>query len=108
MPFNNEKNGFQIENDFVNKLHNKRVSELDYNMRLFIDDFFENIKNDDIIFCYKNALLQKTDIFITINSLTKRISIKKGVKTSVHTEPISEFVHFLIENKIPRNLLIEF
>ena len=30
--------------------------------------------------------------------------IKKGVKNSVHTEPISEFVHFLIENKVEREI----
>ena len=28
------------------------------------------------------------------------------IKNSVHTEPVSEFIHFLIENKIPRNIII--
>ena len=47
-------------------------------------------------------------LYINIDDELKRISIKKGVKNSVHTEPISEFIHFLIENKMPRKLVVFF
>lgn len=52
--------------------------------------------------------MQKADIFVVVNGERKGISIKKGVKNSVHTEPISEFVKFLIENKIPQNIILEY
>ena len=108
MPFNNNRNGFYNEIEFVNKLNNKKYSQLEYKLKLFIEDLYGNINKDSKIKCYKNNNLQKYDIFIKVDDIIKRISIKKGVKNSVHTEPISEFIHLLIENKMPRNLIISF
>lgn len=108
MPFNNNKNGFQNEIDFVRKIEGKEYSELDYKLQLFIDDIFKKVNKKSIIQCYKNAELQKYDIIIQIDDIKKRISIKKGIKNSVHAEPISEFIHFCIENKMPRNLVVNF
>lgn len=108
MPFNDSFNGFKNEIEFIKSLNNKRFKNLNYNLQLFIEDIFENVNNTDKINCYKNKENQKCDIFIKINNVIKKISIKKGVKNSVHTEPISEFVNFLIENHIPRNIIINF
>lgn len=108
MPFNNNKNGFENEIDFVKKLNDKKFHELDYNLQLLLKDLYSDINKNDIIKCYKNKELQKYDIIIYCNNIPKRISIKKGIKNSVHTEPISEFIHFLIENKMPRSLIIAF
>lgn len=69
---------------------------------------FGELDDNCEIKCYKNNELQKCDIFIKINNEIKRISIKKGVKNSVHIEPISEFIHFLIENHMPRHMIINF
>ena len=55
-----------------------------------------------------NPFSQKTDIFIKINNIKKRISIKSGIKNSVHVEPISEFIHFLIENNIEKKYIISY
>ena len=108
MPFNSTKSGFQNENEFIRVLNNKKVKQLNYNLQLFINDIFKKISDNDKINCYKNYEKQKYDIFIKINNIIKRISIKKGVKNSVHAEPISEFVHFLIDNKMPKNMVINF
>lgn len=108
MPFNNDKNGFINEIAFVKRINNKKYPELDYQLQRFISDLYGKVNEDSIIRCYKNKELQKYDIFINIDDNIKRVSIKKGVKNSVHTEPISEFVHFLIENKMPRELVIAF
>jgi len=108
MPFNNENSGFKNELEFVNKINNKKYCELDYNLQLLIKDLYDKISNNSKIKCYKNEQLQKYDIIIQIDNIVKRISIKKGIKNSVHTEPISEFVHFLIENEMPRKLVISF
>lgn len=108
MPFNSSKNGFQNEFEFIKKLNNKKFSDIDFNLQLFLEDIFPNINKNSLIKCYKNTNPQKYDIFIKIDNIIKRISIKKGVKNSVHTEPISEFIHFLIENNMPKKLVINF
>jgi len=108
MPFNNDKNGFKNEIEFVKQINNKYYYELEYNLQLFIKDLYNEINNNSKISCYKNDKLQKYDIIIEIDKIIKRISIKKGIKNSVHTEPISEFIHFLIKNKMPRDLVISF
>ena len=108
MVFNSLKNGIENEIEFVKKLNNKKVGELDFYMKIFIEDLFGNVDDSLVVNCYKNDLLQKIDIFIKINNVVKRISIKKGVKNSVHTEPISELIHFLIKNKMPKELVISF
>jgi len=108
MPFNSSNNGYENEIQFVKKLNNKRLREIDYDLRFFIGDLYPKVKDDDIIKCIKNKKLQKGDIFISINDVVKSVSIKKGVKNSVHVEPISEFIHFLIENKMPREMVINF
>ena len=108
MPFNSTKNGFQNETEFIKKLNNKRLKDIDYNLQLFLNDLFGEVDIDSKINCYKNYEKQKYDIFIKINKTIKRVSIKKGVKNSVHIEPISELVHFLIKNKMPKNMVINF
>lgn len=108
MPFNNSKNGYQNENEFVKCFNNKKIINLNYNLQLFINDIFENIDSNNKINCYLNPEKQKYDIFIEIDNTIKRISIKKGVKNSVHAEPISEFIHFLIENKMSKDMVINF
>lgn len=108
MPFNNDKNGYVNELDFVKSINNKSYQELDYMFQLFINDLFGEINHKTKIKCWKNIKAQKYDIIISLNNVIQRISIKKGVKNSVHAEPISEFIHFLIENKMPRKLIINF
>lgn len=108
MPFNNEKNGFENEIDFINAINDKKMNKLSLSLRLFIQDLFGEIDEESIINCKKNINLQKYDIIIEVNKKLKRISIKKGVKNSVHTEPITEFIHFLIQNKMPKSLIINF
>lgn len=108
MPFNSSKNGFQNETAFIKKLNDKKFNEIDYNLQLFLEDIFENINTNSTINCYRNKEPQKYDIFVEIDNIIKRISIKKGVKNSVHAEPISELIHFLIINKMPKYMVINF
>lgn len=108
MVFNGNYTGFRSEDYFVWKLNKKRFDELDFNFQIFIEDLFPNVKTNDYILCKKNEYPQKFDILVTINNLTKRFSLKKGYKNSVHSEGISSFIHFLIENDMPKELVIEF
>lgn len=101
-------NGIENEIQFINYFNKKKVNELSPMHYSFLKDLFQDIKDNDIIKCWKNSKLQKYDIFICINDKTKRISIKKGIKNSVHVERISDFIHFLIDNKISKNIIIEY
>ena len=54
MPFNNKNNGFKNENEFVRKINNKKYTELDFKLQLFIKDLYNDINISDNIKCYKN------------------------------------------------------
>ena len=97
MSFNNDRNGFVNEIYFIKRINNKKYLKLDYQLQRFISDLYDKVNEDSKIRCYKNKELQKYDILINIDDNIKRVSIKKGVKN---------FVHFLIENKMPRELVI--
>ncbi len=108
MPFNNDKNGYQNETAFIKKLNNKEFKKVDYGLQLFLEDIFDNVKNDDRIICFRNPKPQKYDIFIKVNGITKRISIKKGVKNSVHAEDINDFIVFLKYINMPKYMINNF
>ena len=101
-------NGYSNELNFVNHLNGHKVKNLNIMLLELIESLFDNVNGDDVITAWKNPFKQKTDIFIKINNIKKRISIKMGSKNSVHMEPISEFIHFLIENGISREDVIEY
>lgn len=101
-------NGFDNEYKFVNYLNGKQIRELNPLFRDLINDLFGYLDDKFVINAWKNHLPQKTDIFVKINDIKKGISIKKGIKNSVHVEGISEFIHFLIENKVNKDIIIEY
>jgi len=108
MPFNNERNGIQNEHDFIKLLNKKKIKHLNILFQCFIHDLYGKIDNySDTIYAWKNHNPQKTDFFIKLssNNEIKRVSVKKGVKNSVHVEPIMELIHFLIINNIPKNII---
>ena len=101
-------NGYSNEMDFINHLNGHKVKNLNIMLLELIEALFENVDKEDVVIAWKNSFKQKTDIFIKINDVKKRISIKMGAKNSVHMEPISEFIHFLIENGVSRENVIEY
>lgn len=100
--------GKQNEIDFVKHINNKKIYELNPLIIELIEDLFSNFNYDDIVYSWLNSEPQKTDFFIRINKDVRRISLKIGDKNSVHLEPISEFIHFLIENNIERDIVIKY
>ena len=101
-------NGYNNEFNFVLELNNKSIKELSPLFRDLIDSVFPNENEDSIIKCWRNHLPQKSDILVKINKKIRGISIKKGIKNSVHVEPISEFISFLITNNIERDCIIDY
>lgn len=57
MSFNSSKDGFQNEGEFVNKLDNKTINEVDFSMRFFLEDLYGTIDDNDIVKCYVLALI---------------------------------------------------
>lgn len=104
----NKITGKNNEYEFVKYLNGKRISELNPMFRDLIDELFPNQQPNSIIKSWKNHYKEKSDIFIKISGKMKGISIKKGYKNSVHIERISDFIHFLIENNIDREIVIEY
>ncbi len=100
--------GYTNELVFVNYLDGRKVKDLNIMFLELIEALYENLSPNDIILSWKNPFRQKTDIFIKINDCKKRLSLKTGIKNSVHMEPISEFISFLIKNGIPRQQIINY
>lgn len=100
--------GINNEFEFVKYLNGKKILELNPMFRQLIDELFPFAKEESIIKSWRNHYNQKSDIFIKVNGIMKGISIKKGIKNSIHVERISDFVHFLIENKVNREIIIEY
>lgn len=94
-PFNKDIDGFEYEDEFVFYLNNRKVGNLN---PLFDDLFtylFGLVNPDSMISCMKSFEKQKADIIVKIGNTEKRISIKKGIKNSVHAEKFESFILFL-------------
>lgn len=100
--------GFDNENEFVKYLNGKTVGKLNPMFRELIDVLYVNPKEDCVLKSWLNELPQKAEFFVKINETTKGISLKKGIKNSVHVEGISQFVHFLIENNISKDIVVNY
>ena len=98
--------GYQNEYDFVVLFNNKFLYELDNNSQLFLKELFgEIIDNDEQIKCWKNKMVQKTDIFIKYKNYIKSISLKCGNSNSMHHEQIQEFKRYLGKLGIPYKVI---
>ncbi len=106
--FNKNINGFQNELEITRELNNKMVKELNPMYRSFIEDLFADINDSDLIKCIIDDSNKKHDIIILIKNEQRYVSIKKGIKNSVHVEGISSFIHFLIQNHVKRDVVIEY
>lgn len=89
------KNGYENEFDFINYLNNKKYKEVNILFQEILSVLFPNIKPEDEIIAYKYGRYAKVDMVISVNEIKKGISIKGGIKNSVHVEPIYKFILFL-------------
>ncbi len=101
-------NGYDNEYEFVKVLNGKLICELDPMTYDLIKYLYPYEPENSLIRCWRNHYFQKSDILIKINGKIKGVSIKKGIKNSVHVEAISEFIHFLIENHLSRENVVEY
>jgi len=89
------KQGYKNEFEFVNYLNNKKYGQVNFLIKDMLKELYPNIQNHDIIKAYKYGKYAKTDVVINVNGILKGISIKSGIKNSVHVEPIEKFIKYV-------------
>lgn len=107
MSFNKNISGYKNEEEFANYLNNKKISELNPIFQELFQKLYGDILNNNIIKSWVSYDKRKADIYVKIGNEVKGISIKKGVKNSVHMEHLDDFCNFLTEIKIPNRLIDE-
>ncbi len=107
MPFNKNISGFENEKEFYKYLNRKKVKEVNHIFQDLFKALYNNLTGEETIYVNINYTRQKSDLYIKIKGITKGLSIKKGVKNSVHIEKIEEFIKFLSDNNIPKNIIEE-
>lgn len=88
-------NGYKNEFEFIDYLNNKKYCQINPLMQDMLKSLYPNIQNHDIIKAYKYGRFAKADIVIEVNGILKGISLKCGIKNSVHVEPIEKFIKYL-------------
>ena len=86
-------NGFQNENIFISNINGKPYKIQNLILQDLLKELFPKIKDDDIVYAYKYGKYAKTDMVLEVNGKKKGISIKKGIKNSVHLEHVNKFLN---------------
>lgn len=90
------KNGFDNEECLRSALNGNKVTDLNSNLKEFINFLSEDFTKKDTISCEKEAGANKSDLVIRIGSKGPfRVSVKKGQANSVHQEPIEDFISYI-------------
>lgn len=97
--------GFQNEDELIEYLNNRKIKDLNKNMKDFICFLFGNIDEESIIQATTGKSGQKPDMIITINNKIKKISVKKGTGNSVHQEKVDVFIELLTTMDIPSEII---
>lgn len=88
--------GFKNENDIIEYLNGKKVSELNEKWKKHIQTLFPFATEEDFIrTCHYEDQNGKPDIVITVRHTSQYVSIKTGKKCSMHQEPFETFAAFL-------------
>ncbi|OCN05108.1 hypothetical protein A4S06_01595 [Erysipelotrichaceae bacterium MTC7] len=100
-PFKKEISGVENEREFVRAFHEKKVKNLPILLCELVEALYGDIDRDAVVHAYHIYDKMKPDFFIVINGVRKYISVKMGFKTSVHTENVYDFAHFLRSIGVP-------
>ena len=108
MPFNKAITGYKNEEEFANYLNNKKFGRINPIFQDLFYAIYGFIDFNDTIYSWVNYSKKKADIYVKVNGYVRGISIKKGVKNSVHTEDINSLISFLEENGVSKKVIKEF
>ncbi|TCT15501.1 hypothetical protein EDC18_103206 [Natranaerovirga pectinivora] len=102
--FGDNSEGFTNEIKIINYINSCRSFDLlNQNFKNFLSFLFDANLTRFSISAYKPKGQVKPDIGITINGITKFVSVKKGSGNSVHQEPLTVFESFLVAASVPPN-----
>lgn len=105
MVFNKEITGYENEEEFAAYLNGKQVGRVYPNFLELLYKLYGYLDYKDYIECWVNKSKRKADIYIKINGYVRGVSIKKGIKNSVHNESISTLVSFFREIGISEDII---
>ena len=109
MNYNKNITGYENEEEFASYLNGKKVGRVYPSFLELLYKLYGWFDYDDCIECWVNKSKRKADIYIKINGYVRGISIKKGIKNSVHSESVGSLVYFFrslgIDEKIIRMFL---
>lgn len=91
-------NGFRNEDKIRLELNNKKLSQINNNLKNVVLAVYGNVVPDTIILCHKWGGVEKADLALEVNGVTKYISVKSGSGNSVHQEGVEDFIKFLAQN----------
>ena len=86
-------NGFQNEQIFISNINGRPYKIQNLLLQDLLKELFPKIKDEDIVYAYKYGKYAKTDMVLEVNGKRKGISIKKGIKNSVHLEHVNKFLN---------------
>ena len=78
-------------------LNEKRIDELNENLKEFMHELFPVAKGDDVIRCWLCEDDDKPDIGIEVGEERHYLSLKSGATKGIHTESIKHFLPFIRE-----------
>lgn len=94
-------NGGTRKKEFVELLNNQVFDDLTSHLKNFIKTMFPDVKDNDVILC-KKFHGRNINFLITINDITKTVSVKTGNTSVVYKDYVYKFmVNLLIINASP-------
>ena len=85
--------GFKNEQIFISNINGRPFKIQNLLLQDLLKELYPKIKDDDIVYAYKYGKYAKTDMVLEVNGKKKGISIKKGIKNSVHLEHVNKFLN---------------
>ena len=98
-------NGYKNECNLAKAINSKKYCNLCDNLKGFVKFIFNDVKENDILYCKRYRTYDKADLYIKLNDQIKNISVKSGYRVSVHAEKINSFVSFLKRININENII---
>lgn len=88
--------GKQEEINIVNSLNNKKIDQLDENLKEIIFRSFKNYSGKNIVSCKIVEGNIKADIEVELNGVKLTYSLKTGSGNAIHQEPLNNFISYLL------------
>ena len=84
-----------VRERFAYALNNKVFEDLSCNFRKFVIEMYPNIQDSDLVTC-KTYYGNKIDIILSVNGVSKNISLSRGNIVCIHRERLNQFLLFLM------------